>query len=57
MCVYRRMGIVLLISGMVLVLGSCGDKKTDMREVADRVEKSVAGKDGFAGQICIQHIG
>lgn len=30
------MGIVLLISCMVLVLGSCGDKKTDMTEVADR---------------------
>ena len=43
MCVYRRMGIVLLISCMVLVLGSCGDKKTDMTEVADRVEKMVTG--------------
>ena len=43
MCVYRRMGIVLLISCMVLVLGSCGGKKTDMTEVADRVEKMVTG--------------
>ena len=43
MCVYRRMGIVLLISCMVLVLGSCGDKKADMTEVADRVEKMVTG--------------
>ena len=37
------MGIVLLISCMVLVLGSCGGKKTDMTEVADRVEKMVTG--------------
>ena len=37
------MGIVLLISCMVLVLGSCGDKKADMTEVADRVEKMVTG--------------
>ena len=43
MCVYRRMGIVLLISCMVLVLGSCEGKKTDMTEVADRVEKMVTG--------------
>lgn len=43
MCVYRRIGIVLLISCMVLVLGSCGGKKTDMTEVADRVEKMVTG--------------
>ena len=42
-CVYRRMGILLLISCMVLVLGSCEDKKTDMTEVADRVEKMVTG--------------
>ena len=37
------MGILLLISCMVLVLGSCEDKKTDMTEVADRVEKMVTG--------------